>query len=81
MYDAGHPKLVLCDSLKGWGGEAGGRRVFRMEGTHECIWPLHIDVWQKPSQYCNYHPIKINKYILKKKRKPPDQTKSPGKDI
>ena len=51
-----------------------------MEGTHECLWPLHIDVWQKPSQYCNYHPIKINKYILKKKRKPPDQTKSPGKD-
>ena len=25
MYDAGHPKLVLCDSLKGWGGrEVGG---------------------------------------------------------
>ena len=23
MYDAGNPKLVLCDKLEGWGGEAG----------------------------------------------------------
>ena len=27
MYDAGHPKLVLCDNLEGWGGEGGGRVV------------------------------------------------------
>ena len=27
MYDAGHPKRVLCDSLKGWAGEGGGRGV------------------------------------------------------
>ena len=27
MYDAGHPKPVLCDSLEGWGGEHAGRRV------------------------------------------------------
>ena len=27
MYDAGHPKLVLCDSLERWGGEGGRRRV------------------------------------------------------
>ena len=24
MYDTGNPKLVLCDNLEGWGGEAGG---------------------------------------------------------
>ena len=24
MYDAGHPKLVLCDNLEGEGGEGGG---------------------------------------------------------
>ena len=24
MYEAGHPKPVLCDSLEGWGGEGGG---------------------------------------------------------
>ena len=22
------------------------------EGTHVCLWPIHVDVWQKPSQYC-----------------------------
>ena len=26
MYDAGHPKRVLCDDLEGWGGKAGGRK-------------------------------------------------------
>ena len=24
MYDAGNPKLVLCDNLEAWGGEEGG---------------------------------------------------------
>ena len=32
MHDAGHPKLVLCDKLEGWGGE-GDERVFGVEGT------------------------------------------------
>ena len=27
MYDTGHPKLVLCDNLEGWGGEGGGREI------------------------------------------------------
>ena len=51
MYDAGNRKLVLCDNLKGWGAEGVGRG-FRSEGTHVCLWPIHVDVWQKPSQYC-----------------------------
>ena len=21
-------------------------------GTHVYLWPIHVDVWQKPSQYC-----------------------------
>ena len=32
-----------------------------MEGTHVYLWLIHIKVWQKPSQYGNYPPIKINK--------------------
>ena len=44
MYDAGNPKLVLCDNLEQWSGEECGRGIKR-EGTH-------VDVWQKPSQYC-----------------------------
>ena len=43
------------DSL---GREVGGR--FRMAGTHVSLWLIHTGVWQKPTQYCNYPPIKIN---------------------
>ena len=35
MYDSGNPKLVLCDSLEGWGAEGGGRGV--QEGGHTCM--------------------------------------------
>lgn len=31
MYDAGHPKPVICDNLKGWGGKGG--RGLKREGT------------------------------------------------
>ena len=24
----------------------------RMRRTHVCLWPIHVDVWQKPLQYC-----------------------------
>ena len=27
LHDAGNPKLVLYDNIKGWEGEAGGREV------------------------------------------------------
>ena len=32
-------------------------------GTHVYPWLIHVDVWQKPSQYCNYPPIKIKQLI------------------
>ena len=60
MHEAGHSKLVLWDNLEGWGGEGGGRGV-QDRGTHVHPWLTHVDVWQKPPQYCNYPPIKINK--------------------
>ena len=41
-----------------WGGR---REEGSGWGTHVYPWPIHADVWQKPSQYCNYPPIKINK--------------------
>ena len=52
MHEAGHSKL-----LTGWGGcweEGSGW------GTHVHLWLIHIGVWQKSPQYCNYLPIKIN---------------------
>ena len=27
-------------------------RGFRGEGTHVCLWMIHVDLWQNPSQYC-----------------------------
>ena len=42
-------KQVLADNLEGYGGERGG---FRREGTYVCLWPIHVDIQQKPSHYC-----------------------------
>ena len=58
MHEAGYSKLVLWDNPEGWGGEGGRRRV-QDGGTSVHPWLIHVDVWQKPSQYCNYPPIKI----------------------
>ena len=52
MHEAGHSKLVLWDNPEGWGGEGGGGRVFKMGGTHVHPWLIHVDVCQKPPQYC-----------------------------
>ena len=49
----------------GWGGiweESSGW------GIHVHPWLIHVNVEQKPLQYCNYPPIKINKLIKKKKK-------------
>ena len=27
---------------------------FEREGTHVYLMPIRVNVWQKPSQYCNY---------------------------
>ena len=51
MYEAGHPKMVLWDNPEGWGGEGGGWKA-QDWGTHVLPWLIHVDVWQKPLQYC-----------------------------
>ena len=50
------PKPVLGDNLEGWEEEGGG---FKREGTYVYLWPIHVNGWRKPSQYCNYLLIKI----------------------
>ena len=39
MCDDGNPKQVLCDNLKGWDGEEGGRGA--QEGGDLCV--LNVD--------------------------------------
>ena len=51
MREAGHSKLVLWDNPEGWGRE-GGRRGVQDGGTHINPWPIHVNGWQKPPQYC-----------------------------
>ena len=31
--------------------------------THVHPWLIHVNVWQKPLQYCNSSPIKINNFL------------------
>ena len=42
-------------SLTTWRDRVGrkweGGEGFRMEGTPVYLWPIHADVWKKPSQY------------------------------
>ena len=59
MHEAGHPKPVLWDNPEGYCGE-GGERGVQDRGTHVYLWPIHVDVWQKSSQYCNYSLVKTN---------------------
>ena len=44
---------------------AGVGRKLKREGTYVHLWLIHVDVWQRPTQHCNYPPIK-NKYIFLK---------------
>ena len=47
-------------------------------GTHVCTWLIHVNVWQKPLQYCNQPPIKINKLKKIKRR---NQTNEKKKNV
>jgi len=41
----------LSDNLEGWDGVGGGGR-FKRERTRVYLGPIHVDVWQKPTQHC-----------------------------
>jgi len=44
----------------------GGR--FKKEGTYEYLWLIHVDVWQKPAQYCKAIILQL-KFFKKLKKK------------
>ena len=55
-------KPKLWDNLEGW--EVGGK--LKREGTYVYLWLIHVDVWQKPTQYCKAVIFQlINKNFLK----------------
>ena len=53
----------------GMGQDVGGR--LKSEGTCVHLWLIHVDVWQKPAQYCKAMilQLKINTFFKKMKKK------------
>ena len=47
MHETGCTGMVHWDDPGGWDGEGGSGG-----GTHVCLWLIHVDIWQKPLQYC-----------------------------
>ena len=45
-----HIQGTMTTQRSGMGWEVGGR--FKREGTCVHLWRIHVDVWQKPKQYC-----------------------------
>ena len=63
MYETGCSGLVHWDDPEGRDGEGGweGGSGWR---THVHPWLIHVNVWQKPAQYC-----KVINFQLKLKKK------------
>ena len=51
MHEARHSKPFLWENPEGWGGEE-GRRQIQVGGPHVHLWLIHINAWQKSTQYC-----------------------------
>ena len=50
----------------GWGGRREGGSGW---GTHVNPWLIHVNVWQKPLQYCKVISLKLIKINEKKKKR------------
>ena len=51
LSDAGSSDPLLYEAERGgMGWEVGGRS--KREGTYVHLWLIHVDIWQKPTQYC-----------------------------
>ena len=56
----------------GWGGKLEGGSGW---GTHVNPWLIHVNVWQKPLQYCKVISLQIIKINEKRKRKVKEKKK------
>jgi len=54
LYDSEkkEPKPGLGDNREGWDGIGGRREVQEGGNIYIYLWLIHVDVWQKPTQYC-----------------------------
>ena len=51
MHETGCSNPAHWNHPEGWDGEGGGIGV-KDWGTHVHPWLIHVNVWQKPPQYC-----------------------------
>ena len=54
----------------GWGGRRKGGLGWGTHVTHVTPWLIHVNVWQKPLQYCKVISLQLTKINGKKKRVP-----------
>ena len=54
------------NNLEGCNGEGGGREVQR-KGTKVYLWLIHVDVWQKPTQFCKVFILQLKNKLIKNK--------------
>ena len=52
MHETGCSGLVHWGDPEGWDGGSGG-------GTHVNPWMIHVNVWQKPLQYCKANSLQL----------------------
>ena len=50
--------LMHWDDSGRWDGERRGRG-FPLDGEHVCPWLIHVDLWQKPLQYCKVISLRL----------------------
>ena len=62
MREAGHPKTSALGQPRGMGWRGRWEGDSGLGGHMYNLWPIHVDVWQKPSQYCSYS-IKLRNLI------------------
>ena len=58
MHETGCSGLGQWDDPEGWDGEGGERRGSGC-GAHVHPWLIHVNVWQKPLQYCKVISLKL----------------------
>jgi len=46
--------------------EGGARRQVQERGTYIYLWLIHVDIWQKPTQYCKAILLQLKRNKLKK---------------
>ena len=51
------------DNLEG--GKVGSGREVQEVWTYVYIWLIHVDIWQKPTQYCKAIIPQLNKFVKK----------------